>query len=246
MSGYFSGGSGASIGGAVTGGTAGSVLFVGAGGVLAQDNPGITYDNTTNKEVFTLTSGGNSDTATVYSTDILYNGDRGLRIRSTRADAYYPVSLRLENAAYNTYTTILQASSNGLYMQTQGNALYRFDSSIGGPTSLFQIEIANSANATAVTSVSTQFATQVGQRTVLAAAQAADAQQVFANDGTTKLFAVNQAGSPMTKANAAPADGTINSNECYMWFDSTAGTAAINFKGKNSSGTVVTATLPLT
>jgi len=40
------GGSGASIGGAVTGATDGSVLFVGAGGVLAQDNANLFYDVT--------------------------------------------------------------------------------------------------------------------------------------------------------------------------------------------------------
>ena len=38
-----------SIGGAVTGGTVGSVLFIGAGGVLAQDNANLFFDNANNR-----------------------------------------------------------------------------------------------------------------------------------------------------------------------------------------------------
>src|SRR3990167_3784239 len=40
---------GISIGGTITGGTEGSVLFVGAGGVLAQDNANFFWDDTTNR-----------------------------------------------------------------------------------------------------------------------------------------------------------------------------------------------------
>lgn len=43
-----SGGSGASIGGTVTGGTTGSVLFIGAASVLAQDNINFFFDDTNN------------------------------------------------------------------------------------------------------------------------------------------------------------------------------------------------------
>jgi len=43
------GGGGTSIGGAVTGGTAGSVLFVDTGPVLAQDNANLFYDNPNNR-----------------------------------------------------------------------------------------------------------------------------------------------------------------------------------------------------
>lgn len=41
-------GGGANIGGLITGGTSGSVLFVGAGGVLSQDNSNFFWDDTTN------------------------------------------------------------------------------------------------------------------------------------------------------------------------------------------------------
>jgi len=44
-----SGGGGAAIGGLVTGGTEGSVLFVGAGGLLAQDNARFFYDDANNQ-----------------------------------------------------------------------------------------------------------------------------------------------------------------------------------------------------
>lgn len=60
MSGYFSGGSGASIGGLVTGGTQGSVLFVGAGGVLAQDNDRFAYDDTNNQLQLSAGAVGNT------------------------------------------------------------------------------------------------------------------------------------------------------------------------------------------
>ena len=43
------GGAGMSIGGAVTAGTTGSVLFVGPGPVLAQDNPSLFWDDTNNR-----------------------------------------------------------------------------------------------------------------------------------------------------------------------------------------------------
>jgi len=43
-----------------------------------------------------------------------------------------------------------------------------------------------------------------------------------------------------TQANAAPADADIASNQVFWWFDSTAAAPQINFKGKDSAGTVFT------
>lgn len=56
-----SGGSGGgTIGGLVTGGTQGSVLFVGAGGVLAQDNTRFFYDDTNNQLQLSVGAVGNT------------------------------------------------------------------------------------------------------------------------------------------------------------------------------------------
>lgn len=57
------GGGGTSIGGGVSGGTAGSVLFVGSGNDLQQDNAGFQYDPATNQ--LKLTAGASTDTPLV-------------------------------------------------------------------------------------------------------------------------------------------------------------------------------------
>lgn len=60
------------------------------------------------------------------------------------------------------------------------------------------------------------------------------------------LSQIDKNGYFMTRKTSAPADGDIATSEVAIWFDPTPGSAAVNFKGKNSSGTVVTATVPLT
>jgi len=206
-----SSGGGAAIGGLVTGGTPNSVLFVGAGGLLAEKNPGLTYDATTNKEVFTVTSGGNSDTATEYAANVLFDGSRGVRIRSTNASAYYPYHLRLENVAYGTYVTVQTANFNGLYLDTQGNARFQFSSTLGGPSSLFRIETANSANSTAVATIQAQFAAQVGQIIKLGATATANALQV--TDSSDVVLTAIKAGGGLQPASMA--DGSAPNSTLY-------------------------------
>ena len=60
------------------------------------------------------------------------------------------------------------------------------------------------------------------------------------------VFSVTPAGHPVTRANAAPADGDLVANEVAMWFDSTNGAAKVMFKGKTADGTVVTGNVALT
>jgi hypothetical protein len=44
---------------------------------------------------------------------------------------------------------------------------------------------------------------------------------------------------------AAPADASLATGDCALWFDQTNGTAALNVKAKQADGTVKTATIPV-
>ena len=48
-----------------------------------------------------------------------------------------------------------------------------------------------------------------------------------------------------TRKNTAPADAELSTGEAAYWFDSTPGAAKFMIKAKNASGTVVTASIPL-
>lgn len=45
------------------------------------------------------------------------------------------------------------------------------------------------------------------------------------------------------KKTSAPADAELANSQCALWWDPTPGSAALKIKGKNSSGTVVTANI---
>jgi hypothetical protein len=84
----YSGGGGMAIGGSITSATAGSVLFAGTSGVLAQDNSNLFWDNT-NKRL-----GINTNTPGV-NLDVLGSGSVGnaylrvTRTNNTTGDAYF-------------------------------------------------------------------------------------------------------------------------------------------------------------
>lgn len=59
------------------------------------------------------------------------------------------------------------------------------------------------------------------------------------------LFRFDKNGTPITKVNAAPADGDLSAGECSWWFDSTNGAAKAKFKGKSANGTVVSGEVAL-
>src|SRR5574343_32950 len=104
-----------SIGGNVTGGTAGSVLFVGAGSVLAQDNANFFWDDTNNRlgigtptpeaplEIVTVGTTGLSYLATNYSTN---GAGPYLRLRQSRGTEAAP--------------TIVSSGDDLGYLQFQG------------------------------------------------------------------------------------------------------------------------------
>lgn len=80
MSPLFNPGAAPSIGGAITGGTAGSVLFVLAPGVFAQDNGEFFYDDATNQFRLPATAASATTTPSLRIGDVqtIYNGAKGL------------------------------------------------------------------------------------------------------------------------------------------------------------------------
>lgn len=84
-----------------------------------------------------------------------------------------------------------------------------------------------------------------GLAVTLASGQAVDALAVNTNAGVD-AFVVDKNGTPAIKVNAAPADGDIDSNQLFWWFDATNGAAKAKFKGKSANGTVVSGEVALT
>jgi len=190
--------------------TEGSVIFAGAD-YLAENNAAFKWDNTTNKENLQVTSDGDSDTATLYAMNLLFNGTRGLKIRSTNAGAFFPAHVRLENVAYGTYCPITVGNFNGLYSQVVGQGKWHFDSALSGTCSRFAINTAGSALSEAVADVLTSFATQVGHRIKLAATPTANAIEVLSNADAV-LTAILAGGGLQP---ASMADGSAPNNSLY-------------------------------
>lgn len=111
------GGGGGNIGDAVTGGTTGSILFVGSGPILSQDNANLFWNNTTNR----LAVGSTSPIAGIHSVDgtsavFGAGGDNtGTVFPSVGSVAFFGVG---DNS---TYASIIQAK-NGGNRGTKGNA----------------------------------------------------------------------------------------------------------------------------
>ena len=76
-----SGGSGMAIGGSITSATAGSLLFAGAAGVMAQDNPNAFYDYTNHRLGLGITTPGNT-------LDVRNGGNYQIRIGKTAAEYF--------------------------------------------------------------------------------------------------------------------------------------------------------------
>jgi hypothetical protein len=77
-----------------------------------------------------------------------------------------------------------------------------------------------------------------------AAGQTADLQQ-WQNSSAASLAKIDKNGTFFTKANAAPADASINTNDMALWFDPTNGAAKLMVKAKQADGTVQIGSIPL-
>jgi len=161
-------GGGASIGGAISGATAGSVFFAGVGGVLAQDNTDFSYD-ATSKQFHTKFG-------TFYDGSLGLTSSGGLSAQMIIRDA----GIGFTNVGTGFET---------LYLGSQ------FSTVKGGRFS---------ADGATITPLSIK----------LAAAQTADAFQVYASDGTTKLAKIDSAGG-------------IYSGDSYFYTNSGAGACVI-------------------
>lgn len=112
-------GGGGAIGDDVTSGTAGSILFVGAGGVLAQDNANLFYDDTNNR----LGIGTNSPATTLAVT-----GTATFNEYYTDAANYS----RLKLYQYNFNTLSLFADSANTYRNLRLESSYGSNITLGG------------------------------------------------------------------------------------------------------------------
>lgn len=184
---------GASIGSTVTGATQGSVLFAGAVGVLAQNNAAFFWDDT-NKRL-TITGATNTDTLRLNSTDPNYGTSLSFCINSTPVCTIAPDynGTLVLNAAPTKFINIGGGLCVGGKLQVQG---YVYED--GG--NVVQINAR---------------ATNVGLHVRLAAAQVSDAFQVYASDGTTKLFNVGPTGYIETIEQTAPAAPAANGVRIY-------------------------------
>ena len=62
---------------------------------------------------------------------------------------------------------------------------------------------------------------------------------------TTNQPVLGVSGAALITAVAAPADGAIQANQCFLWFTATDGAAKLGIKGKSANGTVVAALVAL-
>lgn len=85
---------------------------------------------------------------------------------------------------------------------------------------------------------------QLGLKMEGVSSQTADFIQCLTSGGT-EGFLIDKNCTPGIKVNAAPADGDVDANQLFWWFDSTNGAAKAMFKGKSANGTVVTGSVTL-
>lgn len=203
------------VGSPITGGTENSILFVGAGGVVSQDNANFSRtaaqfkyktitEHATNGAFLLQFSGWNGVGYT-----------QGLVIETTDAVAYSPIQIIMKNAAYTTRSTMRTGDNNGIYFVGTHNARWSFTCSEGGGLQGFNIYCSNAAVSEAVAELTTGYATQRGFKIKLAASQSADAFQVFASDDTTKLFNIGATGFIETIEQTAPAAPAANGVRIY-------------------------------
>lgn len=120
-SGYFGsgGGGGGSIGGAMTGGTQYSVLFVDPDGVIAQDNTNLNFNNSTN----TLTLGLPPIVSSFSSAGIVHNDSSGLFSSSLLVNADVSASAAIAYSKLNLAGSILGSDiTDGTIMNADVNA----------------------------------------------------------------------------------------------------------------------------
>lgn len=104
-----SGGSGMAIGGAVTSGTTGSILFVGSGPVLAQDNSNLFFNDTTNRVGI-----GTNSLNTAKLTIAAGSGEYGIYCTTSSSDGIY---METDFQGVHGKTTGSTANAVGLYGQ---------------------------------------------------------------------------------------------------------------------------------
>ncbi len=185
---------GSSIGGAIGSGTEGSVLFLGAGGILAQDNANF-FRSAAQLKFKTITEAVSGGAVRIEFAGINGSYTEGLHIRATDASSYASAHIVLSNQGYGRQSQFGVGSTNGLNFLGSDPATWFFGASLSGAAKTVNINSSTAAVAgTGVLEVNAGYAAQAGLRINLAATPTADAFQVFASDGTTKVFSVDPSG----------------------------------------------------
>lgn len=268
-------GGGMAIGGAVTGGTSGSVPYIDSAGNLAQQNGSLQWDPTNHRlSINGSTLGaklGLRGTATE-NTVLIYNavGDivgvitevGSFSLIGRSADAGNTSNPSPTQTFRSTrWTGSAQANESfdvGITRYDSGanrNALQVLDND-GSPA--FAIAGKGGVVASGYSTPVAGDVTTLGQlhaRAVADANPALTAQRKSAtqsavifgilDENSALLSWFNKGGYFVTAIHSAPSDGDIVAGQCFFWFDQTAGASKLKIKAKNVSGTIVTGEVSL-
>lgn len=139
----------------------------------------------------------------------------------------------------NTYTFAIDTISTTETALTHGGATMRMFSSGTGRISVFAED-----NSTARFSILGESAA-IPTFAVKADAAQSDSLISALSSAGVKLTHLNKSGYFMTRLHAAPADADVATGEVALWFDQTIGATKLMVKGKDSGGTVRTATIAM-
>jgi len=237
------GGGGSSIGGAVTGATAGSVLFAGSGGILQQDNANIFWDDTTDRlgigdstPLAALTVGSNDLFQVDTSGNTTLQGQADLRLGD--ADGSNFVAFQAPTTVGSNVTwTLPNADGSGCF-QSNGSGIISISSCGGGPAGTGS-ELQYRGGAATLSAVSGSSVTSSGYLTLGPGAS---------SSGSPNLFTVTGPAHTTLVADTEASDILFNLNRTVQ-FSQGAGTftrqSAVLFKAPTyaftSSDTITTA-----
>ena len=201
------GGGGMAIGGSITSATAGSVLFVGASGVLAQDNTGLFFDVTNDRLGIGSTTLGsnlqvNGNAAIGYSASTAATAN-GLAVagRIGVGTTVANTQIHILGSAENTFTDGIKITRNGGVLGNEQALIFNY---VGGAAQLIALDTNGGANGQFLWSVSSNGSTTT-ERMRLAAQTGA---LIIGATATGSKFQVNgSAAIGYSASTAAPTNG---------------------------------------
>lgn len=246
------------IGDAIESGTATRVLFLGAGGVLSQDD-GLLFDSINDR----LTVGAGSSGV---GPRLVFNNHADISPRIDFNTTNDGLGLRIYCGGVEHW----RFQSNGVLCGTGfgvgivlGGGVGLIDGSAHLDlsrvnTGKIRINGASGATEPAIILGHTQgtadnlcitFVSSISAGVICGIDQGVSGQtgnlREWRNNLGVVLSSISENGYFMTRRNAAPVDGELAAGEMGVWFDSTDGAGKLKVKAKTANGTVVTGELPL-